>query len=92
VSFGGQLGGDQVNSTDALALSRDRLVFNLSQASSVSVNSFLNGSVLAPNAAVTGSGHLEGTLIANSRAPSANGSKLELGYEPFVTLSPVPEP
>ncbi|MFX5956742.1 hypothetical protein ABTF01_20325, partial [Acinetobacter baumannii] len=33
VSFGGQLGGDQVNSTDALALSRDRLVFNLSQAS-----------------------------------------------------------
>lgn len=92
VSFGGQLGGDQVNSTDALALSRDRLVFNLSQASSVSVNSFLNGSVLAPNAAVTGSGHLEGTLIANSLAPSANGSKLELGYEPFVTLSPVPEP
>lgn len=92
VSFGGLLGGDQINSTDLLALSRDRLVFNLSRASSVSVNSFLNGSVLALGAAVTGSGHLEGTLIADSLAPSLNGSKLELGYEPFVPTSAVPEP
>lgn len=92
VTFGGFLGGDKANSSDVQAQHRDRLVFNLSQATNVSVNSFLNGSVLAVNAAVSGSGHLEGTLIANTLGPSANGSRLELGYEPFVPTSPVPEP
>lgn len=92
VVFSGSLGGDRADSTDGLAAFRDRLLFNLGNASSVSVNTFLNGSVLAVGAAVTGSGHLEGTLIADSLSPSANGSKLELGYEPFVPTTAVPEP
>lgn len=92
VSFSGFLGGDQGNSTDLLALSRDRLLFNLSNATNVSVNTFLNGSVLAVNAAVSGTGHLEGSLIANSLDKTANGSKLELGYEPWTPISAVPEP
>lgn len=92
VSFSGFLGGDKVNSNDAPAQHRDRLVFNLSNATQVSVNSFLNGSVLAVNAAVSGTGHLEGTLIAQSLGLTPNGAKLELGYEPFVPTTPVPEP
>ncbi len=92
VSFSGFGGGDQVHSPDLLAQHRDRLVFNLSNATEVSVNTFLNGSVLALNAHVTGSGHLEGILMAYSMGPSANGNQLELGYEPFVPTSPVSEP
>jgi choice-of-anchor A domain-containing protein len=92
VTFGGNLGGDKANSADLLAQHRDRVVFNLGNATDVSVNTFLNGSVLAVNANLTGSGHLEGTVIAHSMGPSANGSKLELGYEPFVPTTPVPEP
>ncbi|MDC6166225.1 choice-of-anchor A family protein [Paucibacter sp. XJ19-41] len=91
VVFSGNLGGDQANSSDGLASHRDRLIFNLSNATNVNVSSFLNGSVLAVNADVIGSGHLEGTLIANSLSAGPNG-KLELGYEPFIPTSPVPEP
>ncbi|MEJ6002129.1 choice-of-anchor A family protein [Paucibacter soli] len=92
ISFSGFLGGDKGNSPDLLAGSRDRLLFNLGHASTVSVDTFMNGSVLAVNAAVSGTGHLEGSLIANSLGKTANGSKLELGYEPFTPISPVPEP
>lgn len=94
VVFSGDLGGNLGASIDGLASFRDRVVFNLSNASSVNVSTFLNGSVLAVNADVLGSGHLEGTLIANSLSAGANG-KLELGYEtfrPYVPTSPVPEP
>ncbi|MBT9458872.1 MAG: choice-of-anchor A family protein [Burkholderiaceae bacterium] len=91
VVFSGNLGGDQANSSDGLASHRDRVIYNLSNATSVNVGTFLNGSVLAVNANVIGSGHLEGTLIANSLSAGPNG-KLELGYEPFVPTTPVPEP
>jgi len=98
VQFSGDLGGNLGSSSDGLASFRDRVLFNLSNASSVNVGTFLNGSVLAVNADVVGSGHLEGTLIANSLSKGANG-KLELGYEtfrpyspPLTSTSPVPEP
>jgi choice-of-anchor A domain-containing protein len=92
VVFSGSLGGDRANSTDALAMFRDRIIYNLSNAKTVNVSTFLNGSVLAVNADVIGSSHLEGTLIANSLSAGANG-KLELGYEPYKgSVSPVPEP
>lgn len=90
--FSGNLGGDLGSSTDGLAGYRDRVLFNLSNASAVQVNTFVNGSVLAVNAAVSGSGHLEGTLVANSLGLRGDGAKLELGYEPFVPTAPVPEP
>nr|WP_316640582.1 collagen-binding domain-containing protein [uncultured Roseateles sp.] len=91
VVFSGDLGGDKANSSDGLASHRDRVIYNLSNATNVNVSTFLNGSVLAVNANVIGSGHLEGTLIANSLSTGPNG-KLELGYEPFVPTTPVPEP
>jgi choice-of-anchor A domain-containing protein len=79
----------QADSTDAMATHRDRIIWNLSEAKSVNISSFLNGSVLAVNADVTGSGHLEGTLIASSLSQGS----LELGYEPFqAMITVVPEP
>ncbi|STR45418.1 collagen-binding domain-containing protein [Iodobacter fluviatilis] len=92
VVFSGDFGGNLAGSKDPLALHRDRIIYNLSNAKSVNVSTFLNGSVLAVNADVVGSGHLEGTLIANSLSAGANG-KLELGYEPYKgSALPVPEP
>jgi choice-of-anchor A domain-containing protein len=92
VVFSGGLGGDLANSTDGLAMFRDRIIYNLSNAKTVNVKTFLNGSVLAVNADVIGSAHLEGTLIANSLSAGPNG-KLELGYEPYKgSVTPVPEP
>ncbi|MBT9492949.1 MAG: choice-of-anchor A family protein [Paucibacter sp.] len=92
VDFNGDFGGDKANSPDALAQHRDRVIFNFGQATSLNVRTFLNGSVLAVGADVIGSGHLEGTLIANSLSTGPNG-KLELGYEPFSPITTaVPEP
>jgi len=91
VVLSGDYGGHQVNSSDALAQHRDRILYNFSNATSLNVASFINGSVLAVKADVIGSGHLEGTLIANSLSAGPNG-RLELGYEPFVPTTPVPEP
>lgn len=93
VVFSGTLGGHLAESNDLLALHRDRIIYNLSNAKTVNVGTFLNGSVLAVNADVIGSGHLEGTLIANSLSLSPTGSKLELGYETYKgSVTPVPEP
>jgi choice-of-anchor A domain-containing protein len=92
VEFAGGLGGEKADSTDGLAMFRDRIIYNLSNAKTVNVKTFLNGSVLAVNADVIGSAHLEGTLIANSLSAGPNG-KLELGYEPYKgSVTPVPEP
>ncbi len=92
VVFSGGLGGNLAESKDALALHRDRIIYNLSNAKTVNVGTFLNGSVLAVNADVVGSGHLEGTLIANSLSVGPTG-KLELGYETYKgSVTPVPEP
>lgn len=63
---------------------RDRVIFNVTNAREVGVNTFLWGSVLANNSDITGFGHLEGNVVANSIS-----TRLEIGYEPSP---PVPEP
>ncbi|MCV2357440.1 choice-of-anchor A family protein [Paucibacter sp. TC2R-5] len=90
--FSGDVGGDKADSPDAIAQHRDRIIFNLVNATAVNISTFVNGAVLAIGANVIGSGHLEGTLIANSLSKGPNG-KVELGYEPFHGFTtPVPEP
>ncbi len=96
--FSGDVGGDKANSADSLAQHRDRVIFNLVNATAVNIATFVNGAVLAVGANVFGSGHLEGTLVANSLSivPAGfdnQGGKLELGYEPFHGFTTaVPEP
>jgi choice-of-anchor A domain-containing protein len=63
---------------------RDRVIFNITNAREVNVNTFLWGSVLANNSNITGFGHLEGNVVANSMS-----TRLEIGYEPSP---PIPEP
>jgi choice-of-anchor A domain-containing protein len=90
--FSGTVGGDKGDSNDAVAQHRDRIIFNLINATAVSISTFVNGAVLAVGADVIGSGHLEGTLIANSLSAGPNG-KVELGYETFQGFTTaVPEP
>lgn len=103
VAFSGFMGSQTASVTDLsdLGAFRDRLVFNLRDATEVNINTGVSGLVLALQARVMGSGHLEGSLIAQSlqRRSSDNGV-LEIGYEPFVTYtatgggtaSAVPEP
>jgi choice-of-anchor A domain-containing protein len=100
VVFSGFVGSQDASVSDLtdLAAFRDRLIFNLPAATSVNMNTGVNGLVLGVQATVMGSGHLEGSVIAHSllRRSSDNGV-LEIGYEPFVAYSaapatPVPEP
>jgi len=90
VTFSGNLGGNLQTDTSGLAGYRDRLLFNLSNASTANINTFVNGSILAVGATVQGTGHIEGTTIANNL--STDLGKVELGYEPFQATAPVPEP
>jgi len=87
-AFSGDFGGDKQNSTDAMASHRDSILYNFTQAQTLDVSSFVNGSILAINADLNkGWGHIEGTLIAKSQSKA-----LELGYEPFRNITAVPEP
>ncbi len=73
----------------------DRTLFNFANATSTSLTTYSWGSILAPNSDFFGTGHLEGTLVANSvSAKSAWGSQVEIGAKGFnaVTVSAVPEP
>ncbi len=72
-----------------LASLRDRLIFNLVNATEVDVNTFAWGTVLANHAILKGAGHLEGNIIA-----AGMDGKVEIGFEPFKggIASPVPEP
>ncbi|STQ89688.1 choice-of-anchor A family protein [Iodobacter fluviatilis] len=81
--FSGHYGGEHADSADTMAKHRDRIIWNLSHARQINISRFVNGSVLAVNADVIGSGHIEGTLIANSLS---NGN-LEIGYEPFKSIT-----
>ena len=83
ITLAGHHGGNTANATDIQGQYRDSILFNFGNAEQLQLNTFVNGSVLAHNAVVTGSGHIEGTLIGQSLSAGANGSKLELGYEPF---------
>lgn len=72
-------------------LSSLNVLYNLNNATDVSVNTLIYGSVLANDAILHGSGHVEGTLIAQGM-----DSAVEIGYEPFHAYvgvaAPVPEP
>jgi len=82
VTFSGNNGDSQGTlPNDPLFALRDRIIWNFPKATSMFVAS-VNGTILAPDANVTGSGHLEGNIIANSLSAGSNG-KLEIGYEPF---------
>lgn len=98
VEFGGFAGYGALGKSpfdpanDQQASFRDSILYNFNSATNLSVGTFVNGSILATKADVIGSGHLEGTLIANSLSAGPNG-KLELGYEPFKGITTqVPEP
>ena len=73
----------------------DRTLFNFSNATSTSLTTYTWGSILAPNSDFSGTGHLEGTLIASSvSAQTPWNSQVEIGATGFsaVTVSAVPEP
>ncbi len=65
---------------------RDRVIFNVTNAREVSVNTFLWGSILANSSNITGQGHLEGNVVAKSIS-----TNLEIGYEPSPPAVPEPE-
>jgi len=68
---------------------RSRVLFNFSNAKNVTVSTLVWGSILAPKAAIFGTGHVEGSVVAHSLQGA-----VELGYEPFKgnVVVPVPEP
>ncbi|WP_300750285.1 collagen-binding domain-containing protein [Janthinobacterium sp.] len=73
----------------------DRTLFNFANATSTSLTTYAWGSILAPNSDFSGTGHLEGTLVANSvSAKNAWGSQVEIGATGFTAanISAVPEP
>ena len=65
---------------------RDRVLFNLVNASEVQISTFTYGTILATKANMIGTGHVEGSVIANSIS-----AQVEIGYEPWHHTSPVPE-
>lgn len=78
--------GGQDGQLEAL---RANVIYNLLDANVVNVNTFVYGTVLANNAQLRGTGHLEGSIVADSM-----DGKVEIGYEPFRGDIPsaVPEP
>ena len=78
-----QFSGGQTGQWENL---RDRVIFNVTNAREVNVNTFLWGSILANNSNITGFGHLEGNVVANSIS-----TRLEIGYEPSPPAVPEPE-
>ncbi len=65
-----------------------RVLFNFTDASEISINTFVWGSILAPKADFRGQGHVEGTVIGQSVSQA-----FELGHEPFRPQgNAVPEP
>lgn len=72
----------------------NRTLFNFANATTTSLNNVgINGSILAPNAAFSGSGDMNGTLIANS-VSSINSGHVSMNGSGFntVSVSAVPEP
>ena len=74
--------------TGQMVSMRDRLIYNLVNATDISMSTYAYGTVLANNAVLSaGGGHLEGNIIAKAMT-----TKVEIGFEPFHPTSPVPEP
>ncbi|MEG2033199.1 MAG: choice-of-anchor A family protein, partial [Janthinobacterium sp.] len=72
----------------------DRTLFNFANATTTNLNNVgINGSILAPHSAFSGSGSMNGTLVANS-VSSINGGHVSMGGSGFntVSVSAVPEP
>jgi choice-of-anchor A domain-containing protein len=72
----------------------DRTLLNFANATTTSLNNVgINGSILAPNAAFSGSGSMNGTLVANS-VSSINYGHVSMNGAGFntVSVSAVPEP
>lgn len=71
-------------------------LFNFSDATSVSVTgAYVWGSILATDATFSGTGHLQGTLVANAVTATTDGSTVEigaLGFKPVTVTTAVPEP
>lgn len=65
---------------------RDRVLFNFANASEVKISTFTYGTILATKANIVGTGHIEGSVIANSIS-----AQVEIGYEPWHNTTPVPE-
>lgn len=82
VIFAGGQGGQ-------LEAKRANVLFNFVNAKEVTINTEVFGSILAPKATIFGTGHVEGTIVANRLA-----GQVEIGYEPFIgaVVTPVPEP
>ena len=79
---------------DNFASFANRTLFNFANATTTSLNNAgINGSILAPNAAFSGSGDMNGTLIANS-VSSVNYGHVAMNGSGFntVNVSAVPEP
>ncbi|MBY0557539.1 MAG: choice-of-anchor A family protein [Burkholderiaceae bacterium] len=68
---------------------RGNVLFNLNGATGVNIATLTWGSILANDANLFGTGHLEGTIVANSIS-----SAVEVGWEPYkgYVAAPVPEP
>ncbi|MDZ5632050.1 MULTISPECIES: choice-of-anchor A family protein [unclassified Janthinobacterium] len=72
----------------------DRTLLNFANATTTNLNNVgINGSILAPNSAFSGSGSMNGTLIANS-VSSVNYGHVSMNGAGFntVSVSAVPEP
>ncbi|MNM17309.1 PEP-CTERM motif protein [compost metagenome] len=72
----------------------NRTLFNFANATTTNLNNVgINGSILAPNSAFSGSGNMNGTLIANS-VSSINYGHVSMNGAGFntVNVSAVPEP
>jgi len=71
-------------------------LFNFTNATSTSVTgAYVWGSILAPDATFSGTGHLQGTLVANAVTATKDGSTVEigaLGFKPVTVTTAVPEP
>jgi choice-of-anchor A domain-containing protein len=72
----------------------NRTLFNFANATTTNLNNVgINGSILAPNSAFSGSGSMNGTLVANS-VSSINYGHVSMNGSGFntVNVSAVPEP
>ena len=79
---------------DNFASFADRTLLNFANATTTNLNNVgINGSILAPNSAFSGSGSMNGTLVANS-VSSINYGHVSMNGAGFntVNVSAVPEP
>jgi choice-of-anchor A domain-containing protein len=86
--------GGGPSSYDLTGIGTSHVLYNFSQATSVTLGSGVNGTILAPNAAVFfDSGNINGQLIAGSFGSTTDYAGVEIHYSLFEGhLRAVPEP